>query len=108
MFLGRRGQADVIDAAAALLTNDGDDIVTSDTDDLYPMVEATGRHAELFRPCTTAHGGQRFFPEVLQLRPHYKLQDAGWTFVVLYELTRLPTHRRQSREAHKSPVGFAM
>jgi hypothetical protein len=48
--LGRTRQADVIDAAVVLLANDGDEIVTSDRDDLDPMAEATGRHIELIRP----------------------------------------------------------
>jgi hypothetical protein len=49
VLLGRTGQADVIDAAVVLLASDGDDIVTSDSGDLGPMVEATGRHIELIR-----------------------------------------------------------
>jgi len=40
----------VIDAAVVLIANDGDEIDTSDSDDLEPMVEATGRHLELTRP----------------------------------------------------------
>jgi hypothetical protein len=50
VLLGRTRQADVIDAAVVVLANDGDEIVTSDGDDLDPMVEATGRHIELIRP----------------------------------------------------------
>jgi hypothetical protein len=49
-LLGRAKRADIIDAAVVLLANDGDEIVTSDSDDLVPMVEATGRHIELIRP----------------------------------------------------------
>ena len=49
-LLGRTGQADVIDAAVVLVASDGDEIVTSDSDDLDPMVEATGLHIELIRP----------------------------------------------------------
>jgi hypothetical protein len=49
-LLGRSRQADVTDAAIVSLANDGDDIITSDIDDLGPMVEATGRHLELIRP----------------------------------------------------------
>jgi hypothetical protein len=40
---------DVIDAAVALLTEDGDRIVTSDPFDLEPLVAASGRHVELVR-----------------------------------------------------------
>ncbi len=49
-LLGRTRQADVIDAAVVLLAEDGDEIVTSDSDDLHPMAQATGRHVELIRP----------------------------------------------------------
>jgi predicted nucleic acid-binding protein len=49
-LLGRSRRADIIDAALVLLANDGDDIITSDSEDLSPMVEATGRHVELIRP----------------------------------------------------------
>jgi len=38
---------DVIDAALALLAEDGDLIVTSDPEDLQPLVVALGRHVEL-------------------------------------------------------------
>jgi hypothetical protein len=48
-LLGRTRQADVIDAAVVLLATDGDEIVTSDSDDLDPMVQATGQHIELIR-----------------------------------------------------------
>ncbi|MDQ2754504.1 MAG: PIN domain nuclease [Actinomycetota bacterium] len=50
VLLARTRHADVIDAALALLANDGDDIVTSDIEDLEPMAAATGRHVELIRP----------------------------------------------------------
>ena len=49
VLLGRSRQADAIGAAVVLLANDGDDIITSDSDVLGPMVEATGRHLELIR-----------------------------------------------------------
>ena len=53
--LGRRAGAllvdartsDVIDAAVVLLANDDDVIVTSDPEDLGPLVEALGREIEL-------------------------------------------------------------
>jgi hypothetical protein len=38
---------DVIDAALTLLADDGDFILTSDPDDLEPLVVALGRHVEL-------------------------------------------------------------
>jgi hypothetical protein len=46
-LLGRAGASDVIDAAVVLLAQDGDDIVTSDPDDLRPLSLASGRHVEL-------------------------------------------------------------
>ena len=36
----------MIDAAVALLADDGDDIVTADPDDLAALVAVTGRHVE--------------------------------------------------------------
>lgn len=53
--LGRRagsllavtGGKDVIDAAVAALAGDDDVIITSDPDDLLPLVVATGAHVEL-------------------------------------------------------------
>lgn len=49
-LLAATGLSDVIDAAVVLLTNDGDDIVTSDLDDFEQLVRAAGRHVELVRP----------------------------------------------------------
>lgn len=49
-LLGSAGLADVVDAAVVLLSNDGDDIVTSDADDFEVLVSASGRHVELIRP----------------------------------------------------------
>jgi hypothetical protein len=46
-LLARAGAADVIDAALVLLADDGDDIATSDTDDLEPLAALVGRHVEL-------------------------------------------------------------
>lgn len=40
---------DVNDAAVALLADDGDDILTSDPDDLAVLAAAVGRHVELIR-----------------------------------------------------------
>lgn len=40
---------DVIDAALVLLTSDGDQIVTSDPDDIERLAGAAGRHLEVIR-----------------------------------------------------------
>jgi hypothetical protein len=48
--LAATGLFDVIDAAAVLLSNDGDEIITSDPDDLTHLARSTGRHVELVRP----------------------------------------------------------
>jgi hypothetical protein len=47
--LAAAGRTDVIDAALVLLADDGDQIVTSDPDDIEPLAAATGRHVELIR-----------------------------------------------------------
>jgi hypothetical protein len=49
-LLGRAGRSDVIDAAVVLVARDGDDIVTSDPEDLRPLAAASARHVELIRP----------------------------------------------------------
>ena len=49
MLLGRAGATDVVDACVVLLAEDGDDIVTSDTDDLRDLAAAAGVHIELIR-----------------------------------------------------------
>jgi hypothetical protein len=46
-LLRATGTADVIDAAVALIAGDGDDVVTSDVDDLEPLLVATGRRVEI-------------------------------------------------------------
>jgi hypothetical protein len=46
-LLGRTDTSDVMDAAVMLLAQDGDDIVTSDADDLRPLALASGRHVDL-------------------------------------------------------------
>jgi hypothetical protein len=46
-LLARDGGADVIDAALVLLADDGDDIVTSDPEDVEPLAAQLGRHVEL-------------------------------------------------------------
>ena len=48
-LLARAGGGDVIDAAVVLLAYDGDDIVTSDIEDLQPLAAQLGRHVELVR-----------------------------------------------------------
>jgi hypothetical protein len=48
-LLARDGGVDVIDAALVLLAEDGDDIVTSDPEDLEPLAMRLGRHVELLR-----------------------------------------------------------
>lgn len=49
VLLSRTRGADVIDAALILLAQDGDDVVTSDADDLEVLAVASGRHVELIR-----------------------------------------------------------
>jgi hypothetical protein len=48
-LLARDGSADVIDAALVLLAEDGDDIVTSDPEDIEPLATCLGRHVEVVR-----------------------------------------------------------
>ncbi len=47
MLLARTGGADPIDAAVVCLAADGDDILTSDSDDLRLLAEAAEVHVEL-------------------------------------------------------------
>lgn len=47
VLLGRSGNSDVVDAAVVCLANDGDDIVTSDPDDIQGLARAAGVHVEL-------------------------------------------------------------
>lgn len=49
-LLGEAGMSDVVDAAVVLLSQDGDEIVTSDHDDLERLANASGRHVELIYP----------------------------------------------------------
>lgn len=49
-LLGATALSDVVDATVVLLSSDGDDIVTSDQNDLELLVAASGRHVELIRP----------------------------------------------------------
>jgi hypothetical protein len=48
-LLGLCAASDVIDAALVLLAEDGDDIITSDLDDIEPLSAASGLHVELIR-----------------------------------------------------------
>lgn len=48
-LLARAGVSDVIDTALVLLAHDGDEIATSETDDLIPLAELTGSHIEPIR-----------------------------------------------------------
>jgi hypothetical protein len=47
MLLARSGLADAIDAAVVCLADDGDDILTSDPNDLLALAQAAGVHVEL-------------------------------------------------------------
>lgn len=47
VLLGLARSADVVDAAVILLSVDGDEILTSDSDDLAYLAQAAGRHVEL-------------------------------------------------------------
>lgn len=49
-LLAAAGLPDVIDAAVVLLAQDGDEIVTSDHDDLERLASSSGRHVELVHP----------------------------------------------------------
>lgn len=46
-LLARSTTNDVIDAAVALIAGDGDDILTSDPDDLLPLLLLTGTEARV-------------------------------------------------------------
>jgi hypothetical protein len=47
MLLARSGRADAIDAGVVCLAADGDDILTSDPEDLRDLAQAAGIHVEL-------------------------------------------------------------
>lgn len=49
-LLGATGLSDVVDAALVAMTNDGDDIVTSDHGDITILAASRGAHVELIRP----------------------------------------------------------
>jgi len=48
-LLAAAGTRDVIDAALVLLAEDGDDILTSDPEDIEPLAALSGRHVEIIR-----------------------------------------------------------
>jgi hypothetical protein len=50
VLLGAARMSDLIDASIVLIAQDGDEIVTSDSEDLRPLAAASGRHVELVRP----------------------------------------------------------
>ncbi len=47
VLLGRARANDVVDATVVLLADDGDEIFTSDPDDLHRLAQSAGRHIEL-------------------------------------------------------------
>ena len=47
VLLGRTGAADVVDAALVLLAVDGDEILTSDPDDLRRLAMTAGVHVDI-------------------------------------------------------------
>lgn len=47
VLLAAAGRSDVVDAALVLLADDGDEIMTSDPDDLTALAVAAGTHVEL-------------------------------------------------------------
>jgi hypothetical protein len=50
VLLGAARMSDVIDASLVLIAYDGDEIITSDSEDLEPLAAASGRHVELVHP----------------------------------------------------------
>jgi hypothetical protein len=50
MLLGTARRSDLIDASVVLIAHDGDEIITSDIEDLKPLAAASGRHVELVHP----------------------------------------------------------
>ena len=47
LLLGQSGTSDVIDAAVVLLAVDGDEVFTSDPNDLRVLAQAAGTHVDL-------------------------------------------------------------
>jgi hypothetical protein len=50
VLLGAARMSDLIDASVVLIAHDGDEIITSEIQDLKPLAAASGRHVELVRP----------------------------------------------------------
>jgi hypothetical protein len=50
VLLAAARTSDLIDASIVLMAHDGDQIVTSDVEDLTPLAAASGRHVELVHP----------------------------------------------------------
>ena len=50
VLLGAARMSDLIDASIVLIAQDGDEIITSDSEDLEPLAAASGRHVELVHP----------------------------------------------------------
>ena len=50
VLLGAARMSDLIDASIVLIAQDGDEIITSDSEDLEPLAAASGRHVELLHP----------------------------------------------------------
>jgi hypothetical protein len=50
VLLGAARMSDLIDASIVLIAHDGDEIITSDIEDLKPLAAASGRHVELVHP----------------------------------------------------------
>ncbi|HVB90684.1 MAG TPA: hypothetical protein VND70_01165 [Acidimicrobiales bacterium] len=50
LLLGVARMSDLIDASIVLIAHDGDEIITSDIEDLKPLAAASGRHVELVHP----------------------------------------------------------
>jgi hypothetical protein len=55
-LLARGGTSDVLDAALVLIAADGDEILTSDIDDLVTLAAASGVHADLRRDLKGGRG----------------------------------------------------
>ena len=46
-LLARAGSSDVIDAALVLLASDGDEVITSDPEDIAALADAAGLHVDV-------------------------------------------------------------
>ena len=57
-LLGAAGRSDVIDAGVVLIAHDGEDIITSDPEDLRPLAAASACHVELIGPYRKTAGAR--------------------------------------------------